>query len=556
MKQIISIFLTLILLVAPLPMAQANENLNENYNENLANEVKDVLVIYDQLAIGTAYSDNLSAVEALLSALSQTIEVVPMAAYQPGRIQKYAKVILLKNTENPIENEALKADLLNVTGEMLYIGYLTPGLMPKLGSVDIIRQMGQTVTLSLGQLTIASIWLDQVRVINQQPNQQPNDNQTAIAVGGTTYPFSQTIDNITVVPTFTGNNGFRIGLGGLLKNWLAPAASTDMVVLIPEIYPFSDLDMVIKISDEFYANGIPFALGVAPIDNNSDYPAMERFYQVLRYAQSKNGSILIHRPSPETLADSETALSEKMVRMLDTMVAKGVYPLGLVTPEALFFQDHNTVSPLNSFSSAIILADQLDQPEQNPADTGMKNTWALDQASLAIDFATVKNTGSQIRQFGSYPISTAIILPLPPDEASLDAIIATINSKWLSLTDYKQLNNQWAIGQNSITSGAGNITVNGAPISLTFNEAPIDEDFAYQKPPDYSLEKIFNLGNAFLLIVVGIIIILFTIIVVFSRRVYLNKFRKKVKIDEKANKKIIEEKDLENNRKDEEKITP
>ena len=47
--------------------------------------------------------------------------------------------------------------------------------------------------------------------------------------------------------------------------------------------------MVIKTSEAFYASGIPFTLGVVPIDDNMDFPAMARFYQVLRYVQSRNG---------------------------------------------------------------------------------------------------------------------------------------------------------------------------------------------------------------------------------------------------------------------------
>jgi len=530
MKQIISIFLTLILFFSQMSVFHAADKSPD--------EPKNVLVIYDQLAMGTQYSNNLNALEALLSSLSQTMEVVSMTEYQQGGMQRYAKAIILKNTENAIANDALKFDVLNYTGEILYIGYLTPGFLPKLGGLDVTGQMGQGITLNFSQKKINSVWVDECRVINQNPQ----SNEATIEVGNTSYPFSVTIGNIIFVPTFTEDDGFQICLGGVLKNWLTPKESQHMLLLIPDIYPFSDLNMVIEMSDAFYANGIPFALGVVPFDDNMDYPSMERFYQVLRYVQSRNGSILIHRPSPDTVSDSNTALSEKMYMLMNTMVKNGIYPLGMVTTEDLFFEDINTVNPLSLFSSGTISKNQVGTV------TGVKKSWVLNQGSLEIDFETVKNTNSQTRNFGNYPISTTIVLPLPTDDTALGSTVEMISNKWLSLTDYKDLNNQWVIGQNTISSGSGRITVSGSPVSLVFNEESIDANYAYQKPPDYSLEKTFNAGNRFLLLVVGIIIILFASIVLFSRRVYLNKFRRIVKTDEK--------KDADNNLKDKENKTP
>lgn len=59
--------------------------------------------------------------------------------------------------------------------------------------------------------------------------------------------------------------------------------------------------MVIETSDEFYANGIPFALGVVPIDDNIDFPAMKRFYQVLLRSVKKWND---HCPPPQSLLPS------------------------------------------------------------------------------------------------------------------------------------------------------------------------------------------------------------------------------------------------------------
>lgn len=544
MKRRILIFITLILIVLQMPVIHGEDTLN---SQNTALETKDVLVIYDQLAFNTAYSNNLNNLAELLSSLSQTAEIASIDDYSSGRMEDYQRVIILKNTENTIINEGFISDCQNYHGEMVYIGFVAPGLIPQLDALAVNRLTGRRVSLKMAGLAIDSIWVDDLRVIDEPPNPE----EVSISIDGADYPFAKTIDHLTYVPTMIGNQGFQICLGGLLKSWFELGRPANMTILIPDIYPFSDLNMVIETSDAFYANGIPFALGVVPIDDNMDFPAMDRFYQVLRYVQSRNGTILIHRPSPATVSDGNTVLSEKMYAVITKMVENRVYPLGLVTGESLFFDEVSSVNPLNIFFSGIILADT------GITESGRKETWALSSASLGIDLETIESTSSQNRNFGNYPINTTIVIPLPENEAVLAAQLRIINNKWLSLTDYKGLENYFTIGQNTIASSAAGIRLNGLAVSLNYDEEPVEAEYVYKKPPDYSLEKIFTAGNAFLLTVVGIIIVVFIAIVVFSRRVYLNKFRKVVSNNEinKTNE-TNETNETNKNRQDQEGNTP
>lgn len=535
MKRYMIIFVALFLMVRPMPVVYGMEAATQ---QNSSATTKDVLLIYDQLALDTAYRNNLNAVENLLTALSRTAEITSIDEYSSGRMSDYQKVILLKNTDNRVSNLAFINDCQNYAGAMVYIGFATAGLIPALDNFPISRQLGRTVSVNMNQLVINSIWIDELRVIDELPG----STKTTILVGTAAYPFAKSLEKLTYVPTFIDSPGFVLALGGILKDWFVLEKSVDMTLLIPDIYPFSDLNMVIETSDAFYASGIPFALGVVPIDDNIDFPAMARFYQVLRYVQSRNGTIIVHRPSPDTISDSGTVLSKKMYAVITKMVENGVYPLGLATAKSLFFDDVSRLNPLNLFSSGIIL------PDDEISEGGSKETWALHSGSLGISLETIGNTSSSTRNFGNYPINTTLVIPLPENQATLAAQLEMINNKWLSLTDYKALNNYWTIGQNTLTSSASGIRVNGLPISLIFDEEPIEEDYLYQKPPEYSLEKIFTAGNAFLLSVVGLIIVVFSMIVIFSRRVYLKKFRKVVN-NEKKN-------EPEKNPHDQEENTP
>ncbi len=534
MKRSILILISLVLMILPVPVVYGAAAINQDNSSLVA---KDVLLIYDHLAVDTIYHDNLNTVETLLSALSQTAEIVAIDDYHAGQMSDYQKVIILKNTENAINNPTFMADCQNYSGALLYIGFAAPGLIHGLDSFPVSRQLGRTVSMNLNGLAFNSIWIDDLWVIDERPD----PGETTIGVETSAYPFSKTIEQLTYVPTMIGDPGFTLCLGKILKDWFGLATSAHMTLLIPDIYPFSDLNMVIETSNAFYDSGIPFALGVVPIDDNMDFPAMARFYQVLRYVQSRNGTIIVHRPSPVTVSDGNAVLSEKMYAVITKMVENGVYPLGLATGESLFFDDVSNVNPLNLFSSGIIL------PDPGITESGSKATWALSSASLGISLETIAGTSSQNRNFGNYPINSTIVMPLPENEAALAVQLGIINNKWLSLTDYKRLDNYWTIGQNTIASSASGIRVNGLPVSLSYDENPIEADYRYQKPPEYSLEKIFTAGNTFLLTVVGIIIVLFIVIVVFSRRVYLNKFRKVASNNDEKNEPVKNSPDQEDN---------
>lgn len=516
--------LTLVLMVIFLSIVPISTINGQDMEDPQKNPVlyQDVLLIYDYGVNNTLKDNNLNAIATLLSVLSQTVKIVPMDAYQPGQMAAYQKLIILKNNENAITNQVLQTDCNHYQGEILYLGFLVPGLIPQLGDLAISPQNGQTVNLTINGLVIPSIWVDDLRVIDDPASRAA---RTVEIAGDLAYPFSKTIDQVTYVPTFIGNQEFQLVLGDLLRNWLGLEMTGKTTLLIPDIYPFSDLEMVIKTADGFYENGIPFALGVVPMADNLDFPAMARFYQVLRYVQSKNGTIFLHRPSPETVSDNSAMLTEKMKATISKMVENGVYPLGLATEQSLFFDDQRDVTPLNFFSTGIVT------PAFFISQSGEDESWALTSASLGINFETIEKATSPKRNFVNEALNTTIIMPLAENEDGLQDKIARINDKWLSLTDYKYLDNQWTIGQDTIKSGPAGIFHNGLAVSLAYDEEPVTADYDYKPPAEYSLEKIFNAGNAFLLTVVGVIIIVFTVIVIFSRRVYLRKFRKKINPD-------------------------
>ncbi|MFR1374912.1 MAG: DUF2334 domain-containing protein [Eisenbergiella massiliensis] len=84
--------------------------------------------------------------------------------------------------------------------------------------------------------------------------------------------------------------------GKAIAGLLGKQEGGNMYLAVDEVYPFSDLDRLCAVADRLYENGIPFIVRVMPVYENLDYPAFERYAQILRYVQARNGTVLLHPP--------------------------------------------------------------------------------------------------------------------------------------------------------------------------------------------------------------------------------------------------------------------
>ncbi len=66
--------------------------------------------------------------------------------------------------------------------------------------------------------------------------------------------------------------------------------------MLDRIYPFADPERLLSLVEMLKTENVPYVLCIMPIYANADYPAMERFCEVLRYAQSRGAGIVMHVP--------------------------------------------------------------------------------------------------------------------------------------------------------------------------------------------------------------------------------------------------------------------
>lgn len=109
--------------------------------------------------------------------------------------------------------------------------------------------------------------------------------------------------------------------------------SGNVYMLIDKVYPFVDLNDFVEKVDFLHDNGISFICSVMPVYDNKDLDAMKRFCQVLRYAQSKGGRIIMHSSVIHGEDVSGKVVKVKMDSAEKIYVDYGVYPMALDMPQ-------------------------------------------------------------------------------------------------------------------------------------------------------------------------------------------------------------------------------
>lgn len=110
-------------------------------------------------------------------------------------------------------------------------------------------------------------------------------------------------------------------------------------LLLDEVYPFIDLENFVKKIDFLYDQGIPFICSVMPVYENQNFDAMKRFCEVLRYAQSKGGKIILHSSVMKGDNIPGKDVQDKMGLAQQIYIKYGVYPLAIDIPESFLYKE-------------------------------------------------------------------------------------------------------------------------------------------------------------------------------------------------------------------------
>lgn len=137
------------------------------------------------------------------------------------------------------------------------------------------------------------------------------------------YPFAVFEQGMYFIPYVNANDISLVGLGEVIQMIYNSENQKTLYVLLDNISIFSNFDLLAQTADVFYEHGVPFIVRIEPIYTNYDYPAFSRFISILKYIQSRNGTILL-KPSKK-IDEVSLVFKEEGIDLITT--AEQPYPL-------------------------------------------------------------------------------------------------------------------------------------------------------------------------------------------------------------------------------------
>lgn len=284
-------------------------------------------------------------------------------------------------------------------------------------------------------------------------------------------------------------------------------------LILDEMYVIDDLNDIVRKINYLYEIGIPFIISTMPIFNNTDIDAAERYYEVLRYAESKNGSIIIHFPDiseSNIINISMDQLINKMIIAYNSLIDYEVYPVAIDVPEK--FLKHKNVKDYLTLSNTVFIDKYLNI---NNIEFESNNNFIEKLPYYKYDDETEYNS--------SLGLSIASNIDFNEFKDSL----YLLNKREIYFNDFSYLNNFIKIGENELKLKGGNLYLNNK--NVTIQRFISIEEF---KPIFNEEEKLeegtINLSklNKVLIIITVIATVIFIIIAISNRRIDRNKFFK------------------------------
>ena len=286
-------------------------------------------------------------------------------------------------------------------------------------------------------------------------------------------------------------------------------------IIFDNVYPFFNGEKMLKVVEMLAQKGIPYSITVMPVYQNSEYPAMKHFCEILRYAQSKGAGIILKAPLINTDRPSLEEINRKMTSAVTAYNKYGVYPLAIEVPNN-WIHDKLGLDVMRRFRTVILYNSQ----EKNSwSDIDGYNTVYSDGHHIIAPALLNGNTGSNL--VNTY--STALYLDMNADAADIENRIKLIQESAVPLKSLRSISHTVYTNDKVIALKGNILTLNGRVQSLEYTPFTYEENFEYNRGVIGRLAESMARENRRLLIIVTGISIMFIIFIAVAR--YQNRRR-------------------------------
>lgn len=102
------------------------------------------------------------------------------------------------------------------------------------------------------------------------------------------------------------------------------------IIIIEEVYAYSRPLVLLEKIDKLLEKQMAIGLAVMPVYENTEYPAMIEFTEVIKYAQSRGVRVLLHFP----IIQKSDVTTEEVISIIESQIelynSFGIYPRGIL----------------------------------------------------------------------------------------------------------------------------------------------------------------------------------------------------------------------------------
>ncbi|KQO18258.1 hypothetical protein [Paenibacillus sp. Leaf72] len=494
-----------------------------------------VLLLYDSLAKDSPKAGNVEALQQQLAAFGAQVTILSVDGYSGGMLEQYSKVILVRNAADmELTNAAFVQDRAAYRGDYFHIGEELPARQQQSLHIAIEQTPSEeTMRLAIGPFSDEAVRVQNTPyIVMEQTAANPSVNLQAEAYGSFTpkqnsgangsSPYAVRNEHTAYVPYFQKGNLSELAMSYVLKDWLGLAEPGLTYLLFKEIYPFSDLTLLAQMADTLYDAGIPFAISVQPVFSNSEFPAMQRYLETLKYVQSRNGTVLVNAPVvASTIGQNDQTLKTKMTSFIDVLAAYGIAPLGMGAEMYWSYDKEYAVDGMGFFNSAVLLPNKklMYRSQTNVSQPFASSLYSISPSYLA-------SFDREGKAWEPLPMNTALTYDFAENEAQLSADLASITESWMTFTDYKQQGHEVRTEAHVILSQGGHMTINGQAVTLNDALRQVSSDFEYADKGTVSFTTLFNVQNKIFIVIIIVSLFIFGFLFMIGYRLYRRKYFK------------------------------
>ncbi|MBR2759594.1 MAG: DUF2334 domain-containing protein [Solobacterium sp.] len=483
-------------------------------------EPADILVIYPAAMNLKDSADNLSSLAQVITSLGYTADFADMESGR-AEVWKYANLIFLNSSEVERDSYSLAEGF---SGQLLI-----------LGSADHFRGIGlKAAETRAVKAEAVYTFPDQTEYHASIPVDHPGafeeaDTAAGLAEfsGGEVPLVSAVNKNRYIALTDYTTEFAKAVLSQEIAAWLWPYESRMHVyteyVVFDEVYPFEDPYRLRRFVDLMTEQKMSYVISVMPIYQNQDYPAMQQFCEVLRFAQANGGSIVLHAPIVQNGIKPEE-LSEKITEAALNYFENEVYPLALEIPSEWIFRED--LLPILGRNRTLIFSDTDAFASHSVREYSLQKF--ISMGNLRI-FPSIHLEETGISHLSVNSTAVFVNLAELEDEEVLKRISTAKNAPipMQSLWDSDQA--MFFDGGNVLVWNGSSLLVNGEQKFLEYVPKEYDKDHDYQRNVYYRFVANIRNQNYFLIGISLLIVTMFLVMGYYSRKQMHRRFLVPVK---------------------------